>query len=176
MAGSINKVILVGNLGRDPEVRHTAAGAKIVHLSVATSDVWKDKSGERQEKTEWHRVVIFNPNLADFAERALKKGWKDLCKHASSKMPADKTNFPPKLFWVPIVGSWWYWKGVLMALLHPKAILPPKQRVTPDGIPHQRAATNRLTTKFHSNKNQNKIFKIPKGIFHLSVFFYKNTV
>jgi len=76
MAGSINKVILVGNLGRDPEVRHTAAGAKIVHLSVATSDVWKDKSGERQEKTEWHRVVIFNPNLADFAERALKKGSK----------------------------------------------------------------------------------------------------
>jgi len=76
MAGSINKVILVGNLGRDPEVRHTAAGAKIVHLSVATSDVWKDKSGERQEKTEWHRVVIFNPNLADFAERNLKKGSK----------------------------------------------------------------------------------------------------
>jgi len=76
MAGSINKVILVGNLGRDPEVRHTAAGAKIVHLSVATSDVWKDKNGERQEKTEWHRVVIFNSNLADFAERALKKGSK----------------------------------------------------------------------------------------------------
>jgi len=76
MVSSINKVILVGNLGRDPEVRHTAAGAKIVHLSVATSDVWKDKNGERQEKTEWHRVVIFNPNLADFAERALKKGSK----------------------------------------------------------------------------------------------------
>ena len=76
MAGSINKVILVGNLGRDPEVRHTAGGAKIVHLSVATSDVWKDKNGERQEKTEWHRVVIFNPNLADFAERNLKKGSK----------------------------------------------------------------------------------------------------
>ncbi len=76
MAGSINKVILVGNLGRDPEVRHTASGSKIVHLSVATSDVWKDKNGERQEKTEWHRVVIFNSNLADFAERALKKGSK----------------------------------------------------------------------------------------------------
>jgi len=76
MAGSINKVILVGNLGRDPEVRHTTSGAKIVHLSVATSDVWKDKNGERQEKTEWHRVVIFNSNLADFAERALKKGSK----------------------------------------------------------------------------------------------------
>lgn len=76
MAGSINKVILVGNLGRDPEVRHTTSGSKIVHLSVATSDVWKDKNGERQEKTEWHRVVIFNANLADFAERALKKGSK----------------------------------------------------------------------------------------------------
>ena len=60
MAGSINKVILVGNLGRDPEVRHTASGSKIVHLSVATSDNWRDKNGERQEKTEWHRVVIFN--------------------------------------------------------------------------------------------------------------------
>lgn len=76
MAGSINKVILVGNLGRDPEVRHTNSGAKIVHLSVATSDSWKDKNGERQEKTEWHRVVVFNSNLADFAERFLKKGSK----------------------------------------------------------------------------------------------------
>lgn len=76
MAGSINKVVLVGNLGRDPEVRHTNAGAKIVHLSVATSDSWKDKNGERQEKTEWHRVVVFNSNLADFAERFLKKGSK----------------------------------------------------------------------------------------------------
>ena len=76
MAGSINKVVLVGNLGRDPEIRHTASGAKIAHLSVATSDTWRDKSGERQEKTEWHRVVIFNTNLAEFAERSLKKGSK----------------------------------------------------------------------------------------------------
>lgn len=77
MAGSINKVILVGNLGRDPEVRHTNSGTKIVHLSVATSDSWKDKStGERQEKTEWHRVVVFNTNLGDFAEKYLKKGSK----------------------------------------------------------------------------------------------------
>ena len=76
MAGSINKVILVGNLGRDPEIRHTNAGQKIVHLSVATSDTWKDKNGERQEKTEWHRVVVFNSNLADFSERFLKKGSK----------------------------------------------------------------------------------------------------
>ena len=76
MAGSINKVTLVGNLGRDPEIRHSTAGQKIAHLSVATSETWKDKSGERQERTEWHRVVIFNANLADFAERFLKKGSK----------------------------------------------------------------------------------------------------
>lgn len=76
MAGSINKVVLVGNLGRDPEIRHTNAGQKIAHLSVATSDSWKDKNGERQERTEWHRVIIFSSNLADFAERFLKKGSK----------------------------------------------------------------------------------------------------
>jgi single-strand DNA-binding protein len=76
MAGSINKVTLVGNLGRDPEIRHTNSGQKIVHLSVATSDTWKDKSGERQERTEWHRVVVFNSGLADFSERFLKKGSK----------------------------------------------------------------------------------------------------
>jgi len=76
MAGSINKVILVGNLGRDPEIRHTNSGQKIANLSVATSDTWKDKSGERQERTEWHRVVVFNSNLADFAERFLRKGSK----------------------------------------------------------------------------------------------------
>ena len=76
MTGSINRVILVGNLGRDPEIRHAASGAKIAHLSVATSDVWRDKNGERQEKTEWHRVVIFNTSLADLAERVLKKGSK----------------------------------------------------------------------------------------------------
>ncbi len=76
MAGSINKVILIGNLGREPEIRHSNAGQKIASLSVATSDVWKDKSGQKQEKTEWHRVVIFNPNLADIAERFLHKGSK----------------------------------------------------------------------------------------------------
>ena len=75
MAGSVNKVILVGNLGRDPEVRTAQDGSKIVNLNIATSESWKDRSsGERKEKTEWHRVVIFNPNLADIAERYLKKG------------------------------------------------------------------------------------------------------
>lgn len=77
MAGSVNKVILIGNLGRDPEVRNTQGGEKIVNLNIATSESWKDRqSGERREKTEWHRVVIFNPNIADIAERYLRKGSK----------------------------------------------------------------------------------------------------
>ena len=75
MAGSVNKVILVGNLGKDPEVRHTQDGKAIVNLSIATSDTWRDKStGERKEKTEWHRVVIFNEGIAKVAEQYLKKG------------------------------------------------------------------------------------------------------
>lgn len=77
MAGSVNKVILVGNLGRDPEIRFTNDGVKIANLSVATSESWNDKSsGERREKTEWHRVVIFNDRLADIAEKYLRKGSK----------------------------------------------------------------------------------------------------
>jgi single-strand DNA-binding protein len=75
MAGSVNKVILVGNLGRDPEVRHTQDGKPIVNLSIATSESWRDRNtGERKEKTEWHRVVIFNEGLAKVAEQYLKKG------------------------------------------------------------------------------------------------------
>ena len=75
MAGSVNKVILVGNLGRDPEVRYTQSNQKIVHLSVATSERWKDRqSGDPRERTEWHRVVIFNEHLAGIAERYLSKG------------------------------------------------------------------------------------------------------
>lgn len=77
MAGSVNKVILIGNLGRDPEVRHTQDGAPIVQLSIATSDTWKDRAtGERRERTEWHRVVIFNEHLCKVAENYLKKGSK----------------------------------------------------------------------------------------------------
>lgn len=77
MAGSVNKVILVGNLGRDPEVRFNPDGGKIVTLSVATSESWKDKaSGERRDRTEWHRVVVFNDKLAEISEKYLKKGSK----------------------------------------------------------------------------------------------------
>ena len=77
MAGSVNKVILIGNLGRDPEVRTMQNGGKVCNLSVATSERWRDKnSGEMQEKTEWHRVVIFDEKLVDVAERYLQKGRK----------------------------------------------------------------------------------------------------
>lgn len=77
MAGSVNKVMIVGNLGRDPEVRSTQAGMKIVNLAVATSESWNDKaSGERKELTEWHRVVIMNDRLGDVAEKYLRKGSK----------------------------------------------------------------------------------------------------
>ncbi|WP_243368145.1 single-stranded DNA-binding protein [Microvirga solisilvae] len=77
MAGSVNKVILVGNLGRDPEVRRLNNGEPVVNLRIATSETWKDKAtGERKEKTEWHSVVIFNENLARVAEQYLKKGSK----------------------------------------------------------------------------------------------------
>lgn len=75
MAGSVNKVILIGNLGRDPEIRALKNGGKVCNLSLATSEKWKDKnSGEMRERTEWHRVVVFNDRLADVAENYLKKG------------------------------------------------------------------------------------------------------
>ncbi len=75
MAGSVNKVILVGNLGKDPEVRSLNSGDKVCNLSIATSEQWRDRtSGERKERTEWHRVVIFNDNLVKVAEQYLKKG------------------------------------------------------------------------------------------------------
>ncbi|HUY68103.1 MAG TPA: single-stranded DNA-binding protein [Alphaproteobacteria bacterium] len=77
MAGSVNKVILVGNLGRDPEIRAFQNGGRVAHLNLATSESWKDKtSGERKEKTEWHRVSIFNEGLIGVVERYLKKGAK----------------------------------------------------------------------------------------------------
>ena len=75
MAGSVNKVILVGNLGKDPEIRTLNSGDRVANLTIATSETWRDKAtGERKEKTEWHRVVIFNDNLAKIAEQYLRKG------------------------------------------------------------------------------------------------------
>src|SRR6204780_5674646 len=77
MAGSVNKVILVGNLGKDPEIRTVTSGDRVANLSIATAETWRDRqSGERKEKTEWHRVVIFNDNLVKVAENYLKKGAK----------------------------------------------------------------------------------------------------
>ena len=77
MAGSVNKVIIVGNLGRDPEIRFTQSGQKLANMSVATSEQWRDKqSGEKREKTEWHRVVVFDERLADIVEKYVKKGSK----------------------------------------------------------------------------------------------------
>jgi len=77
MAGSVNKVILIGNLGKDPEIRRTQDGRPIANLRIATSDTWRDKAtGERREKTEWHSVVIFNENLCKIVEQYLKKGSK----------------------------------------------------------------------------------------------------
>lgn len=74
MSGSVNKVILVGNVGRDPEIRTLNNGDRIANLSLATSEQWKDKSGERQTRTEWHRVVVFNDNLVGIVEKYVKKG------------------------------------------------------------------------------------------------------
>lgn len=76
MAGSVNKVILVGNLGADPEIRNTQSGAKVATLSIATSESWKDQSGNKQERTEWHRVVVFGDGLVGIIERYVNKGTK----------------------------------------------------------------------------------------------------
>lgn len=77
MAGSVNKVMILGNVGRDPEIRTSQDGSKFASLAIATSDAWKDKiTGEKKERTEWHRVVIFNPQLAEIVEQYVSKGSK----------------------------------------------------------------------------------------------------
>ena len=101
MAGSVNKVILVGNLGRDPEIRRTQDGRPIANLSVATSENWRDKAtGERREKTEWHRVVIFNEGLCKVVEQYLKKGAKvyleGRCRPANTPTRTASRNTRPK--------------------------------------------------------------------------------
>ena len=98
MAGSVNKVILVGNLGRDPEVRYTQGNQKIVHLRIATSERWRDRqSGENRERTEWHSVVIFNENLADVAEKYLRKGAQGLSRGPAADPQMDRPAGPGAL-------------------------------------------------------------------------------
>ena len=99
MAGSVNKVILIGNLGADPEVRRTQDGKPIVNLRVATSDTWRDKAtGERRERTEWHRVVIFSEGLAKVAEQYLKKGSKVYLEGAAADPQMAGSVRPGSLF------------------------------------------------------------------------------
>ena len=96
MAGSVNKVILVGNLGADPEVRTLPSGSKVVNLSVATSESWRDKnSGERKEKTEWHRVVIFSEGLTRVAEQYLQARARRFTSRASSRPASGRTSRAP---------------------------------------------------------------------------------
>lgn len=76
MAGSVNKVILIGNVGVEPEIRNMQSGDRVANLSIATSETWKDKSGERQERTQWHKVVVFNQNIVGVVEKYVKKGAK----------------------------------------------------------------------------------------------------
>ena len=98
MAGSVNKVILVGNLGKDPEVRNTQDGTKIVNFTLATSETWNDRaSGERKEKTEWHRVVIFNERIADVAEKYLRKGTQGLCRGRAADPQMDRPVRPGEI-------------------------------------------------------------------------------
>jgi primosomal replication protein N len=123
MAGSVNKVTLVGNLGKDPEVRNAQSGMKIVNLTIATSDSWNDKtSGERKEQTEWHRVVIMNDRLADVAEKYLKKGSKVYVEG----MRARK-NTPPKSCSADSVPKWSCWTATRT---------PPPAKTTPPAPPH----------------------------------------
>jgi single stranded DNA-binding protein len=99
MAGSVNKVILIGNLGADPDIRRTQDGRPIANLSVATSESWRDKNtGERREKTEWHRVVIFNEGLCKIAENYLKKGSKVYMEGQLADPQMDRPVGPGQIF------------------------------------------------------------------------------
>lgn len=105
MAGSVNKIILVGNVGRDPEVRNAQDGTKIANFSVATSETWRDKAtGERKDKTQWHRVVIFNDRLADVAQQYVKKGMKVFVEGQlqSRKYPDKETGQEREIYEVVI--------------------------------------------------------------------------
>lgn len=103
MAGSVNKVILIGNLGRDPEVRSLSDGSPVVNLSLATNETWTDRaSGERRERTEWHRIVIFDERLCDVAQKYLRKGSKLFveasCRPASGPTSRASRSTAPRSF------------------------------------------------------------------------------
>lgn len=105
MAGSVNKIILVGNVGRDPEIRNAQDGTRIANFSVATSETWRDKAtGERKDKTQWHRVVIFNDRLAEVAQQYLKKGMKVFVEGQlqSRKYPDKETGQEREIYEVVI--------------------------------------------------------------------------
>ncbi len=105
MAGSVNKIILIGNVGRDPEIRNAQDGTKIANFSVATSETWRDKAtGERKDRTQWHRVVIFNDRLADVAQQYLKKGMKVFVEGQlqSRKYPDKETGQEREIYEVVI--------------------------------------------------------------------------
>ena len=109
MAGSVNKVILVGNLGKDPEIRRTQDGRPIANLSVATSESWRDKTtGERKEKTEWHRVVIFNEGLCKIVEQYLKKA-RIPAATISARAARPRRASPRWPGWVPVAASATTW-------------------------------------------------------------------
>ncbi len=125
MAGSVNKVILIGHLGADPEIRRTQDGRSIARLRIATSETWKDKNtGERREKTEWHTVIIFNEGLAGVAEKYLKKGSKVYLEGQLQTRQWDdqsgKRNIAPKLCLLDLAAFW----SCLMSARHPKRRVP----------------------------------------------------
>jgi single-strand DNA-binding protein len=104
MSGSVSKVILVGNVGRDPEIRRLGSGEPVCNFSLATSETWRDKAtGERKERTEWHNIVIFNENLAKIAEQYVKKGskliWRGRCKPANLPIKMVLNVKQPKWFY-----------------------------------------------------------------------------
>jgi hypothetical protein len=130
MAGSVNKVILVGNLGADPEIRHTQDGRPIANLRVATSETWRDRNtGERREKTEWHRVVIFSEGLAKVVEQYLKKKARESMSRASCRRGSGRTSRgriagPPRWWCKASTASSSCWTGQRAAMSLTMAVPP----------------------------------------------------
>ena len=142
MVGSINKVILVGNLGADPRVNTTQNGSKVVTLSVATSDTWKDKlSGERKERTEWHRVVVFNAQLADVAERYLRKGSKVYIEGQLQTRKWEDANGQEKYTTEVVLQN--FSSNLIML---EQMCFPVRLPLLPAGIPHRQRAVLPIST------------------------------